>query len=160
MLRNYVAPNKENKENLIILNKQLVTSTINTNNLTISTKKTNKISESLNAIYNIKIFKVVVHINNNFNPTNIGLFNSNQFHLYQQQGDNTLHINMGLIGFFKLLSSDSNKIILRNSKNTEDYRKSKIYENYFLPNSNISWFITELLKSEIVTLYEQDLENN
>jgi hypothetical protein len=42
MMRNYVAPNKENKENLIILNKQLITSTINTNNLTLLFKNLKK----------------------------------------------------------------------------------------------------------------------
>lgn len=64
MMRNYVAPNKENKENLILLNKQLITSTINTNNLTVLTKKTHKISDSLIETYDLKIFKIIIHVNN------------------------------------------------------------------------------------------------
>lgn len=160
MMRNYVAPNKENKENLIILNKQLITSTINTNNLTIFTKKSTKVSDSLIETYDLKFFKIIIHINNIFNPTNIKLFDKdNKINLYQQQGDSTLHINMGILTFFKILIIDPNKIKIRNSKNIEDYRKSKVNENYFLPNSNISWYITELIKSKTVTLYEKDLEN-
>lgn len=139
MLRNYVAPNKENKENLIILNKHLITSTINTNNLTILGKKSQKVSDNLTETYDLKIFKIIIHINNIFNPTNIKLFdNGNKIHLYQQQGDNSLHINMGILTFFKILIIDPNKIKIRNSKTIEDYRKSKINEDYFLPNSNIS----------------------
>lgn len=160
MMRNYVAPNKENKENLINLNKQLITSTINTNNLTIFTKKSTKVSDSLIETYDLKFFKIIIHINNIFNPTNIKLFDKdNKINLYQQQGDSTLHINMGILTFFKILIIDPNKIKIRNSKNIEDYRKSKVNENYFLPNSNISWYITELIKSKTVTLYEKDLEN-
>ena len=160
MMRNYVAPNKENKENLINLNKQLITSTINTNNLTIFTKKSTKVSDSLIETYDLNFFKIIIHINNIFNPTNIKLFDKdNKIHLYQQQGDSTLHINMGILTFFKILIIDPNKIKIRNSKNIEDYRKSKVNENYFLPNSNISWYITELIKSKTVTLYEKDLEN-
>ena len=161
MLRNYVAPNKENKENLIILNKHLITSTINTNNLTILGKKSQKVSDNLTETYDLKIFKIIIHINNIFNPTNIKLFdNGNKIHLYQQQGDNSLHINMGILTFFKILIIDPNKIKIRNSKTIEDYRKSKINEDYFLPNSNISWYISELIKTETITLYEKDLENN
>lgn len=160
MLRNYVAPNKENKENLILLNKQLITSTINTNNLTISTKKSTEVNDNLIETYDLKIFKIIIHINNIFNPTNIKLFdNDNKIHIYQQQGDSTLHVNMGILTFFKILIIDQNKIKIRNSKTIEDYRKSKINQDYFLPNSNISWYIAELIKSETVTLYEKDLEN-
>jgi hypothetical protein len=161
MMRNYVAPNKESKENLIILNKELITSSINTNNLTILTNKTLKINENLTETYDLKIFKIIIHINNKFNPTKIQLFDKNNFiHIYPQQGDSSLHINMGILTFFKLLSYKSDKINLRNSKTIEDYRKSKINDNYFLPNSNLSWFITEFIKSEIVTLYEKDTSEN
>lgn len=161
LMRNYVAPNKESKENLIILHKELITSSINTNNLTILTKKIHKINENLTEIYDLEIYKIVIHIKNKFNPTNIKLLDTNnKIHIYQLQGDNTLHINMGILTLVKLISSDSNKIIIRNSKNIEDYRKSNRNEDYFLPNSNIAWFITELIKSEIVTLYDLDSTNN
>ena len=123
MLRNYVAPNKENKENLILINKQLITNAINTSELTQSNTKVLKIG-TYSEKYQIRVYNVAIHVNNKFNPTEIKMFNQkNMFHLYHQYGDETLHINMGILTLLNVLSNNSDQIKIRNSKIIEDYRK-------------------------------------
>jgi len=115
MLRNHTATNSETKEKIpaIIINNNLVTKPIDTTNLTTSFKKIIE-TETIHEEHTVDIFKIAVHINNKFNPTNIGLFDTkNHLHFYFLYGDNTLHVNIGLLTLFKILSSDSIKISKR-----------------------------------------------
>jgi hypothetical protein len=107
MLRNYVSDTKRNKEiNSILLNKYLITKPIDTKNLDVTFIK-NVEHENYTESYDCTTFKIIIHINNTFNPTEISLFdNKIKFNLYQLPGDNTLHINLGIITFFKILSND------------------------------------------------------
>jgi hypothetical protein len=148
MLRNYVSSNNKttNENRSIIINKILITKPIDTKNLEVSFIK--KVAcDNYTEGYDCSVFKVIIHINNTFNPTKIGLFsNKNNFHLYQLYGDNTLHINMGLITFFKIISNDSIKL----------RRNNKIDEDYSLPNSNLMFIVIELIKNSLITLYKQN----
>lgn len=144
MLRNYET-DLGNKS--IIINKYLITKSINTENLEVTFTHKQEIGSYVEQ-YECILNKIVIHVNNTFNPTEINLFDTqNKFHMYQLSGDSTLHINMGLLTFFKILSSDSEVIKIRKRSNKDDY---------FLNNSNLSFFVTELLKTQIITLYEKD----
>jgi len=144
MLRNYET-NLGNKS--IIINKYLITKPIETKDLEITFTHNHEVGSYIEQ-YECNIFKIIVHINNPFNPTEINLFgNENKFHLYQLAGDSSLHINLSILTFFKILSSDSELIKLR--------KKSK-KDDYFLSNSNLSFFITELIKSQEITSYKKD----
>ena len=104
MLRNYTSTDTNNKDvNSIIINKQLITKPIETSNLSVNfTKQFENNSYSEEA--NFGVYRIIVHINNKFNPTKINLFdNENNIHFYQLYEDNTLHINMSLITFLKIL---------------------------------------------------------
>jgi len=145
MLRNYITTGSNSKKDVhsIIINKNLITKPIDTSNLT-----TSFIKNTESGTYNIEVYKIVVHINNPFNPTNISLFESDyNFHLYHQYGDNTVHINMGLLTLFKILSSNTKENLSQKSKSNEDY---------YVSNSNLSEVILNLLKTEIVQLYKKD----
>lgn len=153
MLRNYVSDTKTNLEdNSIIINKYLITKPINTKNLEISfIKKVEQ--ENYTESYDCNTFKIVIHINNPFNPTGINLINNkNNIHIYQLPGDSTLHINIGILTLFKIISSDSNLIKLRKKSNKE--------KDYLLSNSNLSFFITELIKTQNITSYKKDQSGN
>lgn len=133
MLRNYVTESKSNIENnSIIINKYLITKPTDTKNLEITFIKI-FVQENYTEIYDCIVFKIVLHINNSFNPTKINLFdNKNQFHLHQLPGDSTLHINMGIISFFRVLSK----------------------------GSNLTNFVTELIKTQLITSYKEDQSGN
>lgn len=133
MLRNYVTESKTKIENnSIIINKYLITKSISTKNLEISFTK-NFEHENYTEIYDCVVFKLVIHINNSFNPTKINLFdNQNQFHLHQLPGDSTLHISLGIISFFRVLSK----------------------------GSNLTNFVTELIKTHLITSYKEDQSGN
>jgi hypothetical protein len=155
MLRNYTVTDTKTQADAhsIIINKNLITKPINTANLTTSFSKYIEFG-SLTIRNNVEIYKIVIHINNKFNPTNIELFDTkNNFNFYHLSGDSTLHVNMGLLTFFKILSSEAIKVI---NKNT---RKSNNDDEYYIPNSKLSNVIASLVQTEMVTLYTKD-ENN
>jgi len=158
MLRNYIIKNSKINSNLsvlghntLIVNKYLITKPIDTKNLTLNTKKTYKDpTESLYQEYNCEIYRVVVHINNIFNPTNIKLFGGEkEVHLYCLGGDQTLHINLNLKTFFSMLTNESDLVEIKTSK-----------ENYELSNSKLSWIISKLLTTLPISHYEKDSSNN
>ncbi len=155
MLRNYTTNNlKTNKiSNSIILNKNLIIKPIDTKNLT--TTFINSIDqENFTENYDVEVYKIVIHINNSFNPTNIGLFDKeNNIHFYRIQGDKTLHVNIGLLTFFNILSNQLIEFKKRKPKLEE-----KQYKPYNL-NSNLSYLIEKLLKTSIITLYSFDSNN-
>jgi hypothetical protein len=152
MLRNYTSSkNKFNiKTNSLIINKNLITKPIETKNLTTIFSKIieqGKYKEKFNA----EVYKLIIHINNKFNPTDISLFDKeNKTHFYQLEGDKTLHVNIGLLTFFEILTSENLKL---------NKRKSKADGEYYIPNSNLSLVIEKLIKSEIITLYSKDSNN-
>jgi len=150
MLRNYIIDkDKSTQENTLIMNKYLITKAIDTSNLTIKTTKIYK-SKPYVYEYDCEIFRIVVHINNEFNPTNISLFsNDNQSHLYQLEGDQTLHINLNLKSFFKILTSEAD--IIKIKKSCKDYGAS---------NSKLSWIISQLIVGKPITQYAKDSSNN
>lgn len=149
-LINYTS-NKINKiTNSIILNKILIIKPIDTKNLTTTFTKTIE-QDSLIENYNIEVYKIVIHINNKFNPTNISLFDKeSNIHFYQLEGDKTLHVNIGLLTFFNILTSENLKI---------KKRKSNIDGEYYIPNSNLSLVFENLIKSQIINLYKKDSNN-
>jgi hypothetical protein len=150
MLRNYIVKKKNLiQENSLISNKYLITKTIDTSNLTVKTKQIYQ-SQSYTYEYNCEIYKVVVHINNKFNPTNISLFsNETQIHLYQLEGDQTLHINLNLKTFFNILTNEADLIKIK--KSNKDYAAS---------NSKLSWFVSKVLTTLPIFYYEKDSSNN
>jgi hypothetical protein len=105
MMRNYISSNNEIDNYLNIIAKSLVIKPIDTKNLEVSFIK--KVEhDNYNEEYECSVLKIIVHINNKFNPINIGLFDTHkQIHIYQLYDDNTLHINMGIITFFKIISN-------------------------------------------------------
>lgn len=150
MLRNYTSTNNITKKetNSIIINKNLVTSPIDTTNLTITFNKDTKYENFVERV-TFKVYQIVIHINNKFNPTNIGLFETkNNIHFYQLSGDDTLHLNLGLLTFFRILSNDFIKLPSRK------FEKG----NQFILNSKLSEVVSNLIKTEVVTLYKQDLD--
>src|SRR5258706_14244291 len=129
MLRNFIIDKTDlTQENIIIMNKYLITKAIDTSNLTVKTTKIYKNpSQPQTYEYNCEIYKIIIHMNNKFNPTNISLLsNENQIHLYQLEGDQTLHINLNLKTFFNILTSDSNIKIKKSRK------------DYGVPNSKLN----------------------
>ena len=150
MLRNYVVKRKNlTQENSLIVNKYLINKAIGTSKLTVKTTKTYK-SQSYAYEYNCEIYKVVVHINNNFNPTNISLFSSEtQIHLYQLEGDQTLHINLNLKTLFKFLTNEADLVEIKKSS-----------KDYTLSNSKLSWFVSKLLTTLPIFYYVKDSDNN
>lgn len=62
-------------------------------------------------------------------------------------GDKTLHINIGILTFFKILTSENIKI---------KKRKSNAEGDFYVPNSNLSLIIEKLIKTEIITLYKKE----
>lgn len=151
MLRNYITIDSKTNENIstIIANKYLITKAIDTSNLTIKTHKIYKDS-SYTYKYKCEIFKIIIHINNKFNPTNINLLNNEtQVHLYQLEGDQTLHINLNLKTLFNILTNDLERIKIKS-----------FCEDYALSNSKLSWFISELILVNPITYYEKDSSDN
>jgi len=126
MLRNFTTTdtNKKDSESIII-DKSLVIKPIETSNLVATFAKPygdpesisrGMIESSIHEIYNI-----VIHINNKFNPTKIGLFDAkDHIYFYQLEGDSTLHVNIGLLTFFRILSAPAIKINRRKMKETKD----------------------------------------
>lgn len=148
MYKNYTSNNlKTNKiSKSIILNKSLVIKPMDTKNLITTFTKTIT-QDNIIEKYKVEVYKIVIHINNSFNPTNIGLFDKdNNIHLYQLYGDSTLHINIGLLTLFKILRSENLKVNKIKNKSEGDYYS----------NSNLSLVIERLLKTETVTLYTLD----
>lgn len=146
MLRNYTSNVNSKKVNSLIFNKNLIIKPINTKNLTVNFTKT---IEQDNFTGKFKVYKIVIHINNSFNPTNISLFDKeSKIHFYQIEGDKTLHINIGLLTFFNILISENLKLPKRKSKSDGDY---------YMPNSNLSLVIGNLIKTQTVTLYSKNL---
>jgi hypothetical protein len=144
MLRNFLTNNEKplKKKNLIV-NKILITKPIYTNNLTITT---NKCVKELDNFYNFPcyIIKIIVHINGKFNPTNIKLFDTeNRLHFYQLDCDDTLHVNMGILTLFKILSSENVKT-----------KQSK--SDFFTPNSNLSYIISKIITGETIIKYTKN----
>lgn len=125
MLRNFIVDKVDlTSENTIIMNKYLVTKEIDTSNLTLKTKKSYKDpSQSQTFEYNCEIYRIIIHINNKFNPTNISLFsNETQVHLFQLEGDQTLHINLNLYTLFNILTNEADLIEIK--KSCKDYTLS------------------------------------
>ena len=152
MLRNFIVDKTDStQENTIIMNKYLVTKAIDTNNLTVKTNKTYKNpSQSQAYEYKCEIYKIVLHINNSFNPTNISLLsNKNQIHIYQLEGDQTLHVNLNLYTFFNILASESDTVKIKKSR-----------KEYGLPNSKLNSVISQLIVGNPITYYEKDSSNN
>lgn len=129
MLRNYTTTDLKTQKDVhsIIVNKNLITKSIETSNLTTRFEKKNlEVGSpgrgSILEQNNVEVYKLLIHINNKFNPTNIDLFDTkSKVHFYHFYGDNTLHLNMGLLTFFKILSTPSIKIKARKSNYDDDY---------------------------------------
>jgi len=152
MLRDFASINlKTNKiDNSIIINKNLIIKPIETKNLTTTFTKSIE-DEKFKDIYNIEVYKIVIHINNKFNPTNIELLDKkSNIHFYHLQGDNTLHVNIGLLTLFEIISNENLK---------ETKRKSNMEGDYYKHNSNLSLAIENLIRSQIITLYKQESNN-
>jgi len=134
MLRNFiVVKNDLTQENTIIINKVLLTKPIDTSNLTVSiTNLKNNDNIKRESSYTFSdsyfIFKWIININNPFNPTNIRLFdNKSKGLIYKLEADYTLHVNIGLLTLFKLISSKLRDIKVKESNS-----------DFKLPNSNLS----------------------
>jgi hypothetical protein len=146
MLRNYTSNKLNKKTNSLIINKNLIIKPIETKNLTTTFTKTIEQGNYLEK-FTVEVYKIVIHINNKFNPTNIGLFDKkNNIHFYQLEDDNTLHVNLGLLTFFKILASENLEL---------NKRKSKAEDEYYTDNSKLSLVI----KTELITLYKKDSNN-
>ena len=151
MLRNYIITNPITHKdfNSLVMNKYLITKQIDTNNLTVKTTKTYKQNNSAES-FNCEIFRVVVHLNNSFNPTNISLLsNENQIHVYQLEGDLTLHVNLNLKTFFNILTNEADLVEIKKS-----------CKDYTLSNSKLSWIVSQLIVGNPITYYEKDSSNN
>lgn len=151
MLRNFIIDNNT-KINTLIVNKYLVTKPVDTSNLTINNTEFKNISNESNYVISSKfyIFKIVVHINNNFNPTNINLFDSgNSILFYKLDGDEILHVNLGLLTFFRILSNNLPNIKIKNSN-----------LDFKVPNSNLSGVLIELIKTSPISYYIKDERDN
>jgi hypothetical protein len=117
MLRNYI---NDAKENTIIMNRYLVTKPIETSNLTVKSTRTTRHQNRIIDENKCEVFRIVIHINNNFNPTNIKLLNNKtQVHFYLLEGDQTLHINLNLSTFFNILTTESDQLEIK--KSIKDY---------------------------------------
>lgn len=150
ILRKYTSVNDNKLTNSIILNKNLIIKPIDTKNLTTTFTKSveqNNFTEN----FKVEVYKIVIHINNSFNPTNIGLFDKeNKTHFYHMEGDKTLHINLGLLTLFEILTSENVKV---------EKRVSNAEGEYYIPNSKLSLIIEKLIKLQTVTLYSKDSNN-
>lgn len=154
MLRNFIInKNDSTQENIIIINKILITNPVDTRNLTITTntKNNDNFKESIiTTCDNYFIFKLIIHINNPFNPTDINLFDKkSNIHFYKLESDDTLHVNIGLLTLFKIISSKLRDIKVKESNS-----------DFKIPNSNLSGVLVELLKTSPISYYIKDSNNN
>jgi hypothetical protein len=153
LLRNFIVEKTDlTKENTIIMNKYLVTKSIATSNLTIETTKIYKDPSIENYVETNKceIYKVVIHINNKFNPTNISLLSrETQIHVYQLEGDQTLHINLNLKTLFSILINELDPVKIKKSR-----------KDYGVSNSKLSWIVSKFIITLPIFYYEKDSENN